>query len=243
MTDSIDYDSYINSDVWREKARRIRERDGYRCQICGANDTPLEVHHLTYDRLGEEQDDDLITVCHSCHEKITESWDSFKVGVYRRNAYLSKSARRMYSYKRAEDISFHLNTLMPYDISFGGKYVLSGFKDVRAACEEAEIEYKYEMHIQQTFNRIHIFDVVTQINNGISRRALIEAGYPTSLIRDIIKRQKMNDSLVSEISDELICFLHDGQGEWTVTSPKDNSGFDVRFIPYKRYQSMWWSHE
>ena len=246
MTDNCDYKSYINSKAWEEKARRIRRRDGYRCQICGADDLPLEVHHLTYDNLGYEDDDDLITVCHSCHEKITESWNSVRDGVYRRNAYLSKNARRWNSFKRAEDVSFHLNTLMPYDISFGGKYVLSGHKDVKAACKEAEIEYRYEMVIQHTFNRIHIIDVVTQINGGVSRHALIEAGYPTSLIRDIAKRQKMNDNLVSEISDELVCFMHEGQGEWTVTAPKNNGSgkyFEVRFIPYKRYRNMWWSHE
>ncbi len=32
----------------------------------------LEVHHLTYERLGAERDEDLQALCWSCHEGITE---------------------------------------------------------------------------------------------------------------------------------------------------------------------------
>lgn len=245
MTDDIesyDYNSYIESDAWKEKARHIRERDGYRCRICGCSDDALEVHHITYANLYQEQDDDLITVCHSCHEKITESRRSIKDGVKARNAYLHKLQR---DYSIAKDVSAHLNTLMPYDISFGGKYVLSGHKYVKAACKEAGIEYRYELLIQQFFNRIHILDVVTKINNGMSRQELIKAGYPTSLIRDIANRQKKNDDLVTVISDELICFMHEGQGKWIVVAAGGglDKGFDIRFMPYKRYRNAWWDDE
>lgn len=241
MTDSSDYDSYINSKAWDEKARRIRKRDGYRCQICGANDVPLEVHHLTYDRLYNELDGDLLTVCHSCHEKITESWHSIKDGVKARNAYFSLQRK----YEHAVDFAIYLNALMPYDISFGGRYVLSGYEDIKAACIDEGIEYGHALAIQKVFNRIHVLDVVTQINSGVSRQALIKAGYPKSLIQDIAKRQKQNEYLVSDISDELVCYLHDGKGKWIVTASEDGleTGFVVRFMPYKRYQFKWWDYE
>jgi hypothetical protein len=241
MTDSSDYDSYINSKAWDEKARRIRKRDGYRCQICGANDVPLEVHHLTYDRLYDELDGDLLTVCHLCHEKITESWHSIKDGVKARNAYFSLQRK----YEHAEDFAIYLNAMMSYDISFGGRYVLSGYEDIKAACIEEGIEYRHALAIQKVFNRIHVLDVVTKINNGVSRQALIRAGYPKSLIQDIAKRQQQNEYLVSDISDELVCYLHDGEGKWIVTASEDGleTGFIVRFMPYKRYQFKWWDYE
>lgn len=235
----FDYFSYIESDEWRERARSIRERDGYRCQICGADDTPLEVHHLTYDNLGQELDEDLITVCHSCHEKITRSWHSIRDGVKARNAYLYGLAR---NYECAHDLASRLNTLMPYDISFGGKYVLSSHKDIKDACKEAGVECRNLLAIQHIFNGIHVLDVVTQINNGVSRRMLADAGYPMSLVRDIAKRQEKNRHLVDEISDELICYIHEGRGKWIVAASEDglDTGFDVRFMPYKRYRNAWW---
>lgn len=63
-----DYDVYITSPEWKVRARQIRKRDGYTCQDCGATDVPLDVHHLTYEHLGHERDEDLITLCRECHD-------------------------------------------------------------------------------------------------------------------------------------------------------------------------------
>lgn len=61
------YETYINSDAWKEKRKNILIRDNYICQICKTNKA-VQVHHLTYKRLGNEQDFDLISVCLPCHE-------------------------------------------------------------------------------------------------------------------------------------------------------------------------------
>lgn len=239
MTEIFDYDSYINSEAWRNKANRIRRRDGYRCRICGADSVPLEVHHLTYDRLYQEPDDNLLTVCHKCHEKITESWHDMKDGVKARNVFLREL---LHSYECAEEYARYLNAMMPHDISFGGAYVLSSYNDIKMACADEGIEYKHALKIQQVFNRIHVLDVVTKINSGMPRWALIDAGYPKSLIQKIAERQEQNEDMVATVSDELICFMHDGDGEWIVTASEDGleTGFKVRFMPYKRYQNRWW---
>jgi hypothetical protein len=63
----LNYESYINSDEWKEKRKNILIRDNYICQICKTNKA-VQVHHLTYKRLGNEQDFDLISVCLPCHE-------------------------------------------------------------------------------------------------------------------------------------------------------------------------------
>ncbi len=41
-------------------------RVGPRCQACGGAER-LEVHHLTYERLGYERLTDLMVLCHACH--------------------------------------------------------------------------------------------------------------------------------------------------------------------------------
>ena len=64
------YTSYMASEKWRTKRSLILKRDGDRCQTCLSSED-LEVHHKTYERLGDEALDDLITLCHECHEAIT----------------------------------------------------------------------------------------------------------------------------------------------------------------------------
>lgn len=66
------YEQYIASDKWRQKRLEILERDRNECQTCLCTER-LEVHHKTYKRLGNELSEDLIILCHWCHEAITNS--------------------------------------------------------------------------------------------------------------------------------------------------------------------------
>jgi hypothetical protein len=62
-----EYASYLKSDHWKALSQARRERDGYQCIWCGSNRT-LDVHHVTYERFGDEDLDDLVTVCRDCHK-------------------------------------------------------------------------------------------------------------------------------------------------------------------------------
>lgn len=62
------YSAYLRSGAWQKRRSRILQRDNYSCGGCGA--AAHEVHHLTYQRVGYEDDRDLISVCVSCHKKI-----------------------------------------------------------------------------------------------------------------------------------------------------------------------------
>ncbi len=65
-----DYSAYLSSDVWKAKSRAAKERAGYRCGLCYCKDTELHTHHRTYERLGMENDADLIVLCCVCHAKF-----------------------------------------------------------------------------------------------------------------------------------------------------------------------------
>lgn len=65
---SVEYNEYMKSDKWFIRKQRLFRKRGYVCEMCAAT-WPLEVHHLNYDRLGHELDDDLLIVCTSCHPK------------------------------------------------------------------------------------------------------------------------------------------------------------------------------
>ena len=67
----MNYDDYMKSVEWEEK-RQLRLRlDGFRCFKCGTS-VNLQVHHITYERLGQERMGDLITLCGSCHKRLHE---------------------------------------------------------------------------------------------------------------------------------------------------------------------------
>lgn len=66
----MNYEQYIQSAEWKALRQKVLERDRFQCQTCCSTDD-LEVHHRTYDRLFHEDLEDLITLCHECHEAIT----------------------------------------------------------------------------------------------------------------------------------------------------------------------------
>lgn len=62
------YINYLKSDKWKNLRLKILERDNYICQNCKTNKA-CHVHHLTYDRIGRENLEDLIAICLDCHIK------------------------------------------------------------------------------------------------------------------------------------------------------------------------------
>ena len=66
------YDAYISSSpIWKEKRDARLQLDRYECQTC-CNTDDLEVHHKHYNTLGHENiHTDLITLCSTCHQAIT----------------------------------------------------------------------------------------------------------------------------------------------------------------------------
>jgi hypothetical protein len=61
------YAEYLATPEWKDRAKAARKRAGYRCQVCNANNVKLNTHHRTYERIGHEDDGDLIVLCEKCH--------------------------------------------------------------------------------------------------------------------------------------------------------------------------------
>jgi len=74
------YERYLKSDAWQVLRMRVIHRDGAMCRAQKKTDdgrlkmcfsrVSLQVHHLTYERFGNERLSDLITVCEQCHKTI-----------------------------------------------------------------------------------------------------------------------------------------------------------------------------
>jgi hypothetical protein len=67
------YSDYLVSAHWQEFRTKIIAKRGYRCEICPASGVKIALHHRTYERLGNESEDDIILVCPDCHDRIHKS--------------------------------------------------------------------------------------------------------------------------------------------------------------------------
>ena len=65
----VNYYEYIRSKEWFERTAPVRKRNEGLCEVCNLR-YGEDVHHRTYDRLGNEDLDDLLHVCRTCHAMI-----------------------------------------------------------------------------------------------------------------------------------------------------------------------------
>lgn len=66
------YYAYINSAAWKYRRRMEIVKAGCMCVECQMPERlgiPLQVHHLSYDNLGDELPGDLVVLCKLCHEE------------------------------------------------------------------------------------------------------------------------------------------------------------------------------
>ena len=65
----VQYKTYLDSPEWDEIRQKRLQYDGYRCVECkdDGSHSCLQAHHLTYQRIGHERLEDLVTLCHLCH--------------------------------------------------------------------------------------------------------------------------------------------------------------------------------
>jgi 5-methylcytosine-specific restriction endonuclease McrA len=65
---SMKYEDYLQTLHWQELRRVVLSQAGNRCQVCNDGDGILDVHHRTYENLGDEREGDVVVLCRSCHD-------------------------------------------------------------------------------------------------------------------------------------------------------------------------------
>lgn len=60
---------YLQGEHWKQVRLEKLRSVGFSCENCRIPQFPLDVHHKTYVRKGNERLDDLAVLCRSCHEK------------------------------------------------------------------------------------------------------------------------------------------------------------------------------
>ncbi len=68
---AMPYVEFLKSNYWLDARVIFYRAAGFKCQKCGAKNVELNVHHKTYDHLGDEWDytDDVIILCRECHKR------------------------------------------------------------------------------------------------------------------------------------------------------------------------------
>jgi len=72
---------YLASPKWQQLKMHVKLRDGFHCKKCNSKHK-LEVHHITYQNLGAEHLEDLVTLCRTCHGKLHEELGYSRSGYY-----------------------------------------------------------------------------------------------------------------------------------------------------------------
>jgi len=68
----VGYKNYLKTKHWKYKRISIYRKYDRRCTKCGEAFQLIDsnVHHLTYERVGNELDEDLVLLCKECHKKV-----------------------------------------------------------------------------------------------------------------------------------------------------------------------------
>ena len=75
------YQEYLKSGEW-DLLRGLKLKSAkYACEGCGESGLVLDIHHLTYERIGFELLTDLVVLCRECHEKVhnpkVDEWNEY----------------------------------------------------------------------------------------------------------------------------------------------------------------------
>lgn len=68
--DKTFYNKYIKGPKWAAKRELWFNTFGKWCRACGTAAGPIQLHHMTYDRLGRERMNDLVALCANCHREV-----------------------------------------------------------------------------------------------------------------------------------------------------------------------------
>lgn len=82
---SLEYAEYLTTPEWQETRGVALREAGYRCDDCRSRQH-LDVHHLTYERLGCERLEDLQVLCRDCHEDRHADLDPKRYADFQRQA-------------------------------------------------------------------------------------------------------------------------------------------------------------
>ena len=81
MNNKINYKEYLKSEYWLLVKSQVHKRDDYKCVKC-ESEKNLCVHHRTYEFIGSENLDELVTLCKKCHYSFHKTFPNQNYNYY-----------------------------------------------------------------------------------------------------------------------------------------------------------------
>jgi hypothetical protein len=74
-----EYKQYLLSEYWEGIKEQVLKRDDYKCTSCQSEEN-LQIHHESYECLGNEDINKLTTLCKKCHYKYHKRYGGYYLG-------------------------------------------------------------------------------------------------------------------------------------------------------------------
>lgn len=79
MLEPYEYKEYLDSYAWKA-LKKSKLKDNPQCEICWSE--AITVHHLSYTRLWKEKENDIVSICDSCHYKCHfDEWKKIPINT------------------------------------------------------------------------------------------------------------------------------------------------------------------
>ena len=95
---TMPYQSYLKSGWWKQRRKAFYMNNEKKCFCCGEKSELL--HHITYERKGEEKDKDLKPMCSNCHKEIHKLIISGKAKLEKAHHVYKKMIKKEYEQKK-----------------------------------------------------------------------------------------------------------------------------------------------
>src|SRR3972149_4733427 len=184
--------AYISSAAWDVRRWERFIIDEFKCQGCGSEEWPLDCHHLTYKRLGQESIDDLVSLCRSCHRVVSDNqWNIDQLQQYLENPKPSRDPLA----------EFILGMMLIHPIGLAER-----FNEWLEEINEPILQlYEFEIMLQETLRDvIYLFDMAVA-GCGLVDKVQEEFNYLTNKIVDekLIKHVMTDDLLQNTLRRDL----------------------------------------
>ena len=129
--DKVEYQKYLASREWALLKKQIRERSEGKCERCMVGKYEA-THHLTYERIGHENLEDLLGICGKCHEYLSgqSDYDPSKVTAEMANQAIAESM------KSTPNLHLLHSILMDLDLDSLATDIIGLFSHIQSTLEE-----------------------------------------------------------------------------------------------------------
>ena len=200
----MDYYDYLMSVEWQKKRTERLRIDNFECQKCG-RPMDLQVHHLNYDRIGNENVyTDLITLCKYCHKKIEDQKSEYKENqksAYRESITTYSNYREDWKADRRLELHF-CREYEDQDYSKGGRLNLTNREVIKAEWEKWPLKKRMKdpdlrvTTIINYFRTLRIRLIISMQDAGASPDEIMARGISRNMVYKYFSNRELAEKVI-----------------------------------------------